>query len=285
MKEIRLTLVVSWVRTSKKGAQEVIIASDSRLKGGGILDCSPKIIQLPRSDVIMAFSGDTYFAYPLLIQISEAINSFRPLRERIIDYIPLRSHILDILNKMISLFKDYVAGFDSPNTGFMLAGYSWFNKEFCIDEILFNSKIKKFIHRSSHKGIGNFGKISFTGDWSRIARKRLLLLLQERYGKTCVSRNTDFFQSFNMEPFEVLRDCLREEVNNYGSSIGGSPQIISVSQHMNSRQTAVYWPDKNSGSPYLGGRPIFDHEYIDSWILDPDTLEKTHQILKEKDKT
>ncbi|HCH4266177.1 TPA: hypothetical protein NKV89_004519 [Vibrio parahaemolyticus] len=272
-----MTLVVSWVRTTLRGAQEVLIASDSRLSGGGILDCSPKIIQLPRSDAIMAFSGDTYFAYPMLTQVSEAINAFRPLRERVVDYNQMRTHVLSILNNMVSLYQNVIKGLETPDAGFILAGYSWFNREFCIDQISFDHKRQQFVIRPCKKGIGNFGKVSFSGDWSQQAYKRLLGLLQQRYGVTSVGKNSEIDRSFHMEPFEVLRDCLRE-TGEY-DSIGGSPQIISVSQHMNSRQTAVYWPNKENGVPHLGGRPIFDNEYIDCWILDPDTLEKSHQVL------
>jgi|TARA_R110002033_G_scaffold163161_1_gene200098 hypothetical protein len=275
-----VTLVVSWVRTTKKGAQEVLIASDSRLSGGGVLDCSPKIIELPRSDAIMAFSGETYFAYPMLLQVSEAINAYRPLRERVIDYNPMRAHIMSILNNMVGLYQNVIKGLDTPEAGFILAGYSWFNKEFCIDQIYFDQKIQKFIHRPSKRGIGNFGKVSFSGDWSQIAYKRLLKLLQERHGVSCVGKDSNFEKFFHMEPLEVLRDCLRE-TGEY-DSIGGAPQIASVSQHMNSRQTAVYWPNKENGVPHLGGRPIFRNEYIDYWILDPDTLDKSHQVLPTK---
>jgi len=273
-----VTLVVGWVRTTAQGAQELVFASDSRLSGGGSLDCCPKIIQLPRGDSILAFSGDTYFAYPILHQISESISSFRPLADGVVDYVHLRNHILNIMNGMYSQFSAYVKGFENPDIGFLLGGYSWFHKEFHIDKISFRKSDNKFVYRPCVKGIGNFGKVLFSGDWDRTAYKKLLDLLKQRHGHEAVSKESTFKQAFHMEPFEVLRDCLRE--TGPTDSIGGSPQLVAVAQHMNSRQTAIYWPDKESGRVFLGGRPIFDYEKIDSWIMDPDTFEKDHQTIQ-----
>lgn len=181
---------------------------------------------------------------------------------------------------MYSQFSAYVKGFESPDTGFLLGGYSWFHKEFHIDKISFSKADKKFTNRSCTKGIGNFGKVLFSGDWDRKAYRKLLDLLKTRYGYESVSKVSKFEKPFHMEPFEVLRDCLRECGD--ADSIGGAPQLVAVAQHMNSRQTAIYWPTKDDGRIFLGGRPIFDYERIDSWIMDPDTFEKSHQTIQPK---
>jgi hypothetical protein len=80
-----------------------------------------------------------------------------------------------------------------------------------------------------------------------------------------------------MEPFEVVRDLIRTAAPE--ATIAGAPQLVSVSQHMNARHTAIYWPTKTTGNVFLGGRQIFDFEQIENWILDPDRLEKRHLFL------
>jgi len=275
--EPSMTLVAGWVRSTINGAEELVFASDSRLTNGGELDCCPKIFTLPRTDSVLAFAGDTFFAYPLIIQIQQAIQQHTPLKNRAIDYRRFRNHMMRIFNSMISQFANYVPGLEHPQTAFLVGGYSWFYKEFKLDLITYDKSIKQFVKRSCESGIGNFGKVLFAGDKSKEAYRRLLEMLKERHGVESVSRTSKVSIKFHMEPFEVLRDLLRE--NKAGSSIGGPPQITTVSQHMNTMQTAVYWPSKQDGSIYLGGRPIFDYENIDSWVLDPDTFQKEHQVF------
>src|SRR5690606_21734163 len=83
--------------------------------------------------------------------------------------------------------------------------------------------------------------------------------------------------ALHMEPFEVVRDLLRGAKATY--TIGGAPQLVSVSQHMNSNYTGVYWPSKESGTVYLGGRPMLPFEHFENWVLDPDALTKHHKYL------
>ena len=66
-----MTLLTSWVRKRSDGNEELIIASDSRINSAGNLDCAPKILPLPRGDAAIAFAGDTYFGYPLILQLQQ----------------------------------------------------------------------------------------------------------------------------------------------------------------------------------------------------------------------
>lgn len=44
-----------------------------------------------------------------------------------------------------------------------------------------------------------------------------------------------------MEPFEVLRDMLREKNEVKYPLIGGSPQLIKIYKHLNRTPIAVKW--------------------------------------------
>jgi len=269
-----MTIGVAWVRTTHQGAQELLIVSDSRLNGAGYLDASPKVFTLPRSDAAICFAGDTYFAYPLIAQIAQSINSHFPLRDRAIDYVRFRSHVINLLNAILEHYDTYVKELKNPDTSFLLGGYSWFKKQFCIDQIFYNKGKSHFTYKECKKGIGNFGKVLFVGDWSKEASHRLHTLLKERYGVESLSRAYKVNRAFHYEPFEVVRDLLREAGPH--ETIGGAPQIVAVSQHMNSRHTAVFWPNRSADRVFLGGRPVFDFENIENWILDPDTFESIH---------
>ena len=76
-----------------------------------------------------------------------------------------------------------------------------------------------------------------------------------------------------MEPFEVLRDMIRQETSPY---IGGPPQLAKAYQHLNVMRLGVYWPDRESGQIAVNGRPLLAYEKPYFPIVDPDTLEVVH---------
>ena len=95
-----MTVIAAWVRQLGR-YQELMIASDSRLSGGRNIEYCPKIIPLPRSDCAICFAGSTDFAYPLMIQISLAVQSYRPSLTRAMDLRELRTHTVKILRSRL----------------------------------------------------------------------------------------------------------------------------------------------------------------------------------------
>lgn len=61
-----------------------------------------------------------------------------------------------------------------------------------------------------------------------------------------------------MEPFEVIRDMLKEQWESQQKrsekyrTIGGAPQMIKVYQYMNSRPVGMYWPEKSNDNLKIG---------------------------------
>lgn len=258
-----MTIVIGWTRKTKRGAEELLMVSDSRLNGGGNLDTVPKLFLLPRTDCVIGMSGNTLISYPLLTQLSQSINFYNPLRDRVIDYLPLRTHLVRVMNELFKDYDTYIDDLRKPDSCFLLGGYSWFKKEFCLDKIFFNRGRKKFDHRPAMVRGDGF-KLQAIGDWSYTAES--LLNSKIRSNK---------IKSLHMEPFEVVRDLLRSAKSHF--TIGGAPQLVSVSQHMNSNYTGVYWPSKAAGSVFLGGREILPFESFENWVLDPDALSKHHK--------
>src|SRR5688500_4667415 len=60
----------------------LVFASDSRLRSGEAWDSCPKIFTLPRSDCLISFAGQTHYAYPLMLQMIQSSEVFRPSRSR-----------------------------------------------------------------------------------------------------------------------------------------------------------------------------------------------------------
>jgi hypothetical protein len=269
-----MTLAIAWVRKISDKCEELVVAADSRLSGGFRLDCCPKILTLPRSDSFICFAGETDYAYPLMLQLALAIEAYPLSRDRAMDIHNMRGHTLKVFNSMCSSVHSYVEGMEIPDASFILGGYSWIRKTFSIWKIHYKQKEKQFVYRPAKKWIGNFEKIVFAGDWAKVARDRLVGLLRERHSLTADGSTAD---GFDMEPFEVLRDILRESKPT--DSVGGSPQIVKVYQHMNCRPLGVYWPNRESQSVFLLGRPLLDYENCEYWVLDPDTLKTSHSYF------
>lgn len=268
-----MTVAISWVRKLAGQCEELLFCSDSRLSGGARIDCVPKIFSFPRADSAICFAGDTYYAYPLMIQLSHAIEAYFPARTRGMDIHDLKGHVLKVFNYMINSVHDYAEGMEIPETSFIFGGYSRVQKSFALWSIQYHlNEHKYYVHSAlNYKG---FGKIVFAGDRSRDAKKNLTSLLRSRYD---IQANIQDRRGFDMEPFEVIRDMLRTSGNL--DSIGGPPQLVKVYQHMNTLQVGVHWPQKEGGSISYLGRPFLPYENSDIWILDPDTL-RTSSIIK-----
>ena len=71
-----MTLCISWIRKLKKH-EELVIATDSRLRSNGSWNCSPKILTFARTDCAICFEGDTTFAYPMMIQLQTAVANYQ----------------------------------------------------------------------------------------------------------------------------------------------------------------------------------------------------------------
>jgi hypothetical protein len=135
-----MTLALAWVRSVGK-TRELLMATDSRLRFGCAWDCGPKILLLPRSDVVISFAGDTFYAYPLMLQLSSAIAHYGRSRTRALDVFDLKGHALRVFNEMRSLIYELPRGQEQPeipDTRFILAGYSWKKKKFAIWVLHFN---------------------------------------------------------------------------------------------------------------------------------------------------
>jgi hypothetical protein len=277
-----MTLAVAWLRRIAH-CEELIVAADSRLSGGRTLDSCAKILLLPRSDAFLCCAGETDITYPIAVQVVTAIGAYQRSADRALDLRDLRGHVLKILNKTASEIKTPVKDLKSPAryTEFLFGGYSWIAKQFFIWRLSYSKGDQKYFHdpapawfRGRHRRQPGQARAIFAGDWRLEARRRLVRLIRARHSIT--PHSEDSF-SFDWEPFEILRDLLRENSGDENVSIGGPPQLAKIYQHMNSRYIGVYWPNRDSGIISIAGRSLLGYERTNSWILDPDTLKSEKQ--------
>jgi len=281
-----MTLAMAWTRKVGHTVQ-LWFVSDSRLSGGRAIDHAPKIMPLSRRDSAISFGGSTDVAFPMMMAMALAVEHHAPARERAMDIVELKSHTIKVFNHIVDAgLTTEVPELEDPDAEFILGGYSWRNQRYELWEIAYNRKDCTFeaqparaVRYVTHPGKVAFtrdrrlvrrsvARVAFAGDWKREAAKRLRELLASRVvDKTAVPL-------LEFEPFEVVRDLLREAPRD--ATIGGAPQVVRIDQHINSRPIAVFWPSRQKNRVTLLGRPSLEYENLDSWILDPDSLEISH---------
>lgn len=260
-----MTLSIAWIR-NVGSVQELLFASDSRLRAGQAWDCCPKIMTLARSDCLISFAGETDYAYPLMLQMARAIEFYPASFDRRVDINVVKDHAVNIFNQMRHLIHDFpelqtTPG--DPHTGFLFGGYSWREQQFRIWRLTYHPQIDAFKFQPTSNWPGQTGTkiITFAGDAIRDAHGRLIELLRDR-GKL-KSGNLD------MEPFEVLRDMIRSTAY---PTIGGAPQVAKVYRYLRTKYFAVRWPT-SEGVPHALGRPALDYERFEAPVIDPDAPE------------
>jgi hypothetical protein len=246
-----MTVALAWIGRRADGREHLYIASDSRVSGGQRLDACPKILTLPRSDCALCFAGDTAATYPLMIQVAYAIAAHEPARERSLDITRVKAHLLQVFTDLVGRVKDAVLPFSSTDAQFLFAGYSWLSKDFRIWTIQYLEKEKRFAVREALSFHPRLRKAAFIGDWARRMRAGLT---QELAGKG---------GAVYLEPLKVLAGLLRKA--GPSDTIGGPPQLVRIAQHMNTRPLCVKWNNQDT----LFGRPLFDYENTDYWIVEP----------------
>jgi hypothetical protein len=276
-----MTIAMAWVRTIRD-CEELVFVTDSRLSGDGrTFDACPKVITLPRGDCAIAFAGYSGHAFPMMQQLANAIAAHGPLNRGAMDITMLRTHALKIFDSMSDLIASSIhlsqPTATAPEADFLFGGYSWIAKRFelwslryaptekrflasppkCIRRVAYNGKLH-LSQKLSGAGERLAGNIAITGDQAPAAEKLLIEKLRQK--PDC--------KRLDMEPFEVVRDMLRNSKRS--ETIGGAPQVVKVYQYMKSSRFGVYWPDR-TGSIFLQGRPCLGYERIDQWVIDPDT--------------
>jgi len=281
-----MTIAMAWTR-KVQDYEQLIFVSDSRISGGETFDSCPKILTLPRTDCAIAFAKAAAHAFPLMVQLSYAIESFPKAKRGAHEIKRVCTHALKVFDEMAKTLRTEIsdprAGMGVPSAEFLFGGYCWRKKCFEIWSIKYDVKSKSFaahpapsicyfpdgqrIGRVSYKHKReSYGILAIAGDQGEVAYRRLQELLKQKR----INGTRPFH--LDMEPFEVVRDMLRDPSRSH--SIGGAPQVVKVFQYLRSAPFAVYWPDRKSGRPHLHGRPVLGYEALDKQVIDPDTLEE-----------
>jgi hypothetical protein len=272
-----MTIGAAWIRHSSDGT-ELWFASDSRLSGdGSVWDDCPKLFPLPRRDAVAAFSGSTEQAYPLLLQIANAISAYSAAGDGVMEFAPLVGHLERVANSMLGRLRPdpLVRGdpepkriFSSRGDAILLGGYSRRANTFRLRRLLYdpNSERWRFSHVRPTNILGSNRVIRVFGDRQSQSRYTYLLrLLLQKRGELANE------EPFDLEPLEVLSTFLRFPeaserplpLDRHPHTVGGAPQVVRVLMGAQATPYAVRWSDDRGGGIFLAGRRCFEYERLD----------------------
>ena len=275
-----MTVGVAWIKATERG-QELWFASDSRLSGDGNLwdDC-PKLMISPRRDLAAAFSGDTAQAYPLLLQMSNAISSYQAAADGTLELTFLIEHLERVANHMLGRIEadPLVHGAASPEPfarradAIVVGGYSRHVNGLVLRALQFDPGRAswKFVKARARNEIGANKIFRIFGD--RVAASRYSYLLVQRLRSAGKLKTA---KPLGLEPLEVLWDFLTMPESSERPlpdgrrppSIGGQPQALQVRPGGSATPLAVRSSYGLEGL-YLLGRRLLPHERLDVPLLE-----------------
>jgi hypothetical protein len=266
-----VTISVAWIR---KGAEseELWMASDSRLSGDeNIWDDCPKLLTLPRRDTVAGFTGSTAQAYPLLLQLVNAIASYRIAASGNLEFSEVVAHLERVVNTMLKRIQPdpSVIGsrgdsvFTALGDALILGGYSRLRRCMTIRALRYHGLDGwKFSHVRPLPKLGGSRIILVAGDRVSRSRYRFLLdtLLEER---GILNRKI----AFDFEPLETLAYMLGLPtsterplpMDRRPATVGGAPQVVRSVPGGEATSYAVRWTTSASSGIYLQGRLTLDY--------------------------
>lgn len=247
-----MTVAIAWIGKRPDGREHLYLASDSRVTGGHTMDACPKILTLPRSDCALCFAGSTAAAYPLMLQVANAIAAHLPSRNRTMDLARLKAHVLRVCSDLIGRFRGAAVPFENREVQFLLAGFSWLTNDFRIWTIEYSARQMKFVAHEARSFHARLRKAAFVGDHGTALRSLVMGELRQSEGPP-----------WNVEPLRVLAGMLLNAPSE--GTIGGPPQLVRIARHMNTRSFCVRWKDQDT----VFGRPLFQYENVDYRVINP----------------
>lgn len=261
-----MTLCVAWIRHGQHDeGQELVFATDSRLRMGEAWDLGLKLFDLGRPDSLLCFAGSTYRAYPLILQGNNARRSNVAWSDPRLDVHDVLEIICNSFTEMSRNVSDTVKEAPPPFTGnektdFLFGGWSWRQQKFGIWKLTYSLELEAYIHEAIHNN-DSARVFAFIGD--NIDEARQLLIDDLNTSGKILDGTLD------MEPLRVLAVMSRDR--DRFRTIGGALQIAKVYRSGNSEFFGVMWPSNMNGKPAFLGREVKLYDAPPMRLLDPDT--------------
>lgn len=293
-----MTVVASWVRkiNTKKDVCELVMISDSRLNNAMFWDQCPKLMTFERGDCVLGFAGNTAFSYPLMIQTSNAIKEYAKIQRGAVGLDDFAGHFVRVMNQMTKSIRNDIVPvraenlFEPYSNEYILAGYDWLRKKFCIKTVscvVENKNIQMsevgedatLLSYGDYNQVIKYGLTDYRFAYFEHPKKKIARVWQkgqnhfinfeDHFGEIAVigDMRDDYIGILKKimkkkygENYEFADgtfdmepyDALCELLEREGtrSTVGGAPQMVKVYQYLSSGILGVYWPERDKDNPF-----------------------------------
>jgi hypothetical protein len=262
-----MTLCIAWIRQEGED-EELVFATDSTLTGGEKWNHGVKLFELPRRDCLICFAGETYRAYPLILNLISSITHDASLQDPSLD-------IQEVLYKIADTFTDLVNSiFNVPKGNedeigseakFLFGGWSWRKNRFRIWRLQYSKDSKSFVYIEQTTVENNLGNIAFLGD-PEDSVKNITEIARKNWTDEMV-RKSKLAGRIDMEPLSVLVDMCRDS-SIY--EVDGALQIGKVYRSGSNEFFGIYWPS-TKGDPSFLSKNYKNYNKPNVNYYDPDT--------------
>lgn len=263
-----MTLCIAWIRESTNG-EELVFATDSTLTGGEKWNHGVKLFELPRKDCLICFAGETYRAYPLILNLISTIKHNEKLQNSRLDLQDVLYEIAEVFTELVNSIFEKPSG-DSTigsEAKFLFGGWSWMENCFRLWKLYYSHDVKGFVY--TEEALEKLGKVSFLGDPEGDTSKeeRNIVEIARKKYKEALIKKDKFDGKLDMEPFDVLVDMARDTSVR---EVDGAMQIGKIYRSGTNEFFGVYWPSVK-GKPTFLGKTYDKHNKPSVRYFDPDT--------------
>lgn len=270
-----MTLCIAWIREAGDD-EELIFATDSTLTGGEKWNHGVKLFELPRTDCLICFAGQTLRAYPLILNLISTLKHNEELNNPALDINEVLKGIVTLFNELVNSIFDYPEGVAEEigsEAKFLFGGWSWKENRFKIWRLYFSASFKGFIP-VDETGVKKSKMRVAIGDPSDEGND-IAQVADQKY-RDLIHRLNREDEPLDMEPLAVLVDmCLDKKIRD----VDGSIQIGKVYKSGTTEFFGVMWQSA-LGKPHFLGKPYEKHNKPRVRYFDPSTCQIISGIPK-----
>jgi hypothetical protein len=263
-----MTLCLAWIREAGED-EELVFATDSTLTGGEKWNHGVKLFELPRTDCLICFAGETQRAYPLILNLISTIKHNEDLKNPALDIQEVLYGIVELFNELVNSIFDYpavVAEAIGSEAKFLFGGWSWKESRFKIWRLYYSSDSKGFIWndetavKKSKMRVAIGDPEEEGNNIAKVADHKYRDLIHQ------LNREDDLL---DMEPLTVLVQMCRDAAIR---EVDGAVQIGKVYKSGTVEFFGVMWQSA-FGNPTFLGKDYGRHDKPRVRYFDPDSCQ------------
>ena len=272
-----MTLCTAHIR-QVNDTEELVFATDSCLTGGEKWKHGIKLFELPRKDCLLCFAGDTFRAYPLVLNMVSSIHLDNYLQspsatlEEVLEF--LSEQFTTLVKTITEVDKSRIHE-ERGSAQFLFGGWDWqqgSNGAFRVWKLYYNEAVEGFVFDELTNDSNQTMFYTFLGNADIDVEKEA----KERF-KKLLSDEDKFGKKLDMEPLNILSSISLDKAIR---EVDGSLQIAKVYKSNRTEFFGVYW-ESSKGIPCFQGREYNEINKPLIRYFNPDTFEIIESELPE----